>query len=331
MGFFDDLFGSDTELVDQSQPYVIPEAGRTYADPAMEYAARQLLASYFGGPGQPGMLSQPIPVPIQQTAGLSPLEIQARNLAGGLGGFAPQLNQAAQYYQQSAMGYNPMAAQSFMNPYMQNVYQPQMEEISRIGEQQKRDARSRQAQTGAFGGSRGGLQEAEIDRNTMQRQAEASGDLLYRGYGDAMDRSMGAFENMQNRMAGAASGIAGLGRQGYDMLTGQIDTFDRLGQTGRDIRDRAFGYQYDAARQMADDPYKRYMQGLDLLGGYGQFLPTYASGYGTSGLQTPGFEDQSGLDKFRENVGSAVDIVGGIGELLKVFGIGGGGGGGTTP
>ena len=62
MGFFDDLFGSDTELVDQSQPYVIPEAGRTYADPAMEYAARQLLGSYFGGPGQPGMLSQPIPI-----------------------------------------------------------------------------------------------------------------------------------------------------------------------------------------------------------------------------------------------------------------------------
>ena len=297
MGFFDDLFESDTELVDQSQPYVIPEAGRTYADPAMEYAARQLLASYFGGPGQPGMLSQPIPVPIQQTAGLSPLEMQARNLAGGLGGFGPQLNQAAQYYQQSAMGYNPMAAQSFMNPYMQNVYQPQMEEISRIGEQQKRDARSRQAQTGAFGGSRGGLQEAEIDRNTMQRQAQASGDLLYRGYGDSMDRSMGAFQDMQGRRAGAAAGMAGLGQQGYDMLSGQIGMLGGLGQMGRGIQDAAFANQYTAATQMADEPYMRMQRAMALMQGLSPFFPAYTSGFGGGMGQMGAYQDPSSFSK----------------------------------
>ena len=297
MGFFDDLFESDTELVDQSQPYVIPEAGRTYADPAMEYAARQLLASYFGGPGQPGMLSQPIPVPIQQTAGLSPLEIQARNLAGGLGGFAPQLNQAAQYYQQSAMGYNPMAAQSFMNPYMQNVYQPQMQEISRLGEQQKRDARSRQAQTGAFGGSRGAIQEAEIDRNTMQQQAQASGDLLYRGYGDSMDRSMGAFQDMQGRRAGAAAGMAGLGQQGYDMLSGQIGMLGGLGQMGRGIQDAAFANQYTAATQMADEPYMRMQRAMALMQGLSPFFPAYTSGFGGGMGQMGAYQDPSSFSK----------------------------------
>ena len=297
MGFFDDLFESDTELVDQSQPYVIPEAGRTYADPAMEYAARQLLASYFGGPGQPGMLSQPIPVPIQQTAGLSPLEIQARNLAGGLGGFAPQLNQAAQYYQQSAMGYNPMAAQSFMNPYMQNVYQPQMQEISRLGEQQKRDARSRQAQTGAFGGSRGAIQEAEIDRNTMQQQAQASGDLLYRGYGDSMDRSMGAFQDMQGRRAGAAAGMAGLGQQGYDMLSGQIGMLGGLGQMGRGIQDAAFANQYTAATQMADEPYMRMQRAMALMQGLSPFFPAYTSGVGGGMGQMGAYQDPSSFSK----------------------------------
>ena len=311
-------------MTQQQEPFVQPQASQSYFDPSIEQTARQVLGSIFN-PG--GFFSQPSQIPMRQVAGLGPMEVAARNLAGGLGGFAPQLNQASQYFQQSAMGYNPYAAQSFMNPYMENVYEPQKQEIARVGEQQKRDARARQAQAGAFGGSRGGLQEAEIDRNTMQQQAQASGDLLYRGYGDAMDRSMSAFENMQDRMAGAAAGIAGLGRQGYDMLTGQIDTLDRLGQRGRDIQDTAFGYQYDAARQMADDPYKRYMQGLDLLGGYGQFLPTYASGYGTSGLQTPGFEDQSGLDRFRENVGTFNDIIGGIESLLGLFNRDEGGGG----
>jgi len=200
------MFDSDTQVVDTSQPYVLPSAEKAFTDPATEYSARQLLSAYFGGPSQPGLLSQPIPVPVQQTAGLSPLEVTARNLAGGLGGFAPQLNMAQQYYMQSGMGYNPYYAQSFMNPYMQNVYQPQMQEISRLGEEQKRGARARQVQSGAFGGSRGAIQEAEIDRSVLDKQAQLGGDLLYKGYGDAMDRSMTGFENMQGRRAAAGRG-----------------------------------------------------------------------------------------------------------------------------
>ena len=102
------------ETQQKVEPFVGPQATQTFVDPALEFAARQLLGSYFGGPNQPGMINRPIPIPIRQTAGLSPLEIEARNLAGGLGGFAPQLNLAQQYYMQSGMGYNPMMAQSFI-------------------------------------------------------------------------------------------------------------------------------------------------------------------------------------------------------------------------
>ena len=281
-----------------SQTIIQPSAGHAYFDPSVEYTARQLLGSYFG---PQGLMSQPIPVPIQQTAGLGPLEIQARNMAGGLGGFAPQLNMAQQYYMQSGMGYNPWSAQSFMNPYMQNVYQPQMQEIGRLGEEQKRTARARQVQSGAFGGSRGAVQEAEIDRNVLQRQSELGGDLLYQGYGDAMDRSMTGFENMQGRRAAAGRGIAGLGQQGFDMLSGQIGTLGNLGQLGRGIQDTAFGRQYDAATQMADEPYMRFSRAQQMLGGLGGFLPTYTSGYGTGMQQQKVMEEQSGTDRFIED------------------------------
>jgi hypothetical protein len=290
---FSDFFESDTELVDTSQPYVLPKAERTYSDPAVEYGARQLLGSYFGGEGQPGLISQQIPVPIRQTAGLSPLEIQARNTAGGLGGFAPQLNQAQQYYQQSAMGYNPMMAQSFMNPYMSSVYAPQMQEIQRLGEAQKRDARAQQVQAGAFGGSRGAVQEAEIDRSVLDKQAQFGSDLAYKGYGDAMERSMTGFENMQGRRAGTARGIAGLGQQGYNMLTGQIDTLAGLGQTGRGIQDTALGSQYKAATQMADEPYMRLQRGQQMLGGLGGLLPQYMSGFGSGQGTMQAYQDPS--------------------------------------
>lgn len=297
MSWWDDLFESDTELVDTSQPYVLPKAQRDFTDPAVEYGARQLLGSYFGGVGQPGMISQQIPVPIRQTAGLSPLEIQARNTAGGLGGFAPQLNQAQQYYQQSAMGYNPMMAQSFMNPYMSSVYAPQMQEIQRLGEAQKRDARAQQVKSGAFGGSRGAVQEAEIDRSVLDKQAQFGSDLAYKGYSDAMERSMTGFENMQGRRAGAARGISGLGQQGYDMLTGQIGTLAGLGQTGRSIQDTALGNQYKAATQMADEPYMRLQRGQQMLGGLAGLLPQYSSGFGGGMGQMESYQDPSSAAK----------------------------------
>ena len=306
------IFDSSTEVVDTTQPYVLPTSEKSFTDPATEYSARQLLSAYFGGPGQPGLLSQPIPVPVQQTAGLSPLEVMARNLAGGLGGFGPQLNMAQQYYMQSGMGYNPWSAQSFMNPYMQNVYQPQMQEISRLGEEQKRQARSRQVQAGAFGGSRGAIQEAEIDRNVLDQQAQLGGDLLYKGYGDAMDRSMTGFENMQGRRAGAAAGIAGVGKQGFDMLSGQIGLLGNLGQAGRGIQDTAFANQYKAATQLADEPYMRLQRGQQMLGGLAPFLPTYRSGFGTQTNQLQAFQEPS---SFSRGLGAAI----GIGGLLGLF------------
>ena len=80
---------ASTGVTDTSIPVILPQAGQTFADPAMELATRNILASYFGTgqPGDLGLMGQPIPIPIQQVAGLSPLEVQARNAAQGLGGF----------------------------------------------------------------------------------------------------------------------------------------------------------------------------------------------------------------------------------------------------
>jgi len=79
------LFSSKTKEVETSVPTVQPQAGQTYSDPAVEMASRQMLDAYFNP--EYGMIGRQIPIPIQQVAGLSPQEIQARNLASGLGAF----------------------------------------------------------------------------------------------------------------------------------------------------------------------------------------------------------------------------------------------------
>ena len=288
------------ETVTNSQQVIQPKAGQVSQDPAVEKTGRDLLASYFG-PG--GLMSQAQPIPMQQVAGLSGMEQQARNAAGGLGGFAPQLNQAQQYYQQSAMGFNPQMAQSFMNPYQNAVIDPQMQAIQRQGDTQRRDARAQQVKSGAFGGSRGAVQEAEIRRGVGDRQAQVGSDLAYKGYNDAMANSMSGFNTMQSNRVGAAQGIAGLGQQGFNMLNDQIGTMNRLGGQGRDIQDRALGYQYDAATQMADEPYMRFQRGQQMLGGLSKFLPQYTSGYNTSQISNPAFEERNNGDRARDIIG----------------------------
>ena len=38
------------ETQQKVEPFIGPEASQTFVDPALEFAARQLLGSYFGGP-----------------------------------------------------------------------------------------------------------------------------------------------------------------------------------------------------------------------------------------------------------------------------------------
>jgi hypothetical protein len=161
-------------------------------------------------------------------------------------------------------------------------------------------------------------------------------------YGQAQQMGMGSYEDQMRRMQGAASGmfgqtqqqygtaldaygasggaqragaagIGGLGQQGYNMLTGQIGTMAGLGQTGRGIQDRAYGNQYTAATQMADEPYMRLQRGQQMLGGLAGYLPQYSSGYEGAGGQLTGVQQPSDWAK-------AGQVIGGIGSL---FGMGG--------
>ena len=50
--------------------------------------------------------------------------------------------------------------------------------------------------------------------------------------------------------------------------------------------------QYDAATQMADEPWMRFNRAQTMLGGLGKFLPTYATGYGTGMQRQQNFEEQ---------------------------------------
>ena len=472
---------SKQRQTDESMPVVQPSASQQYAAPGIELTSRQLLDAYFNP--EYGMIRQQIPIPVQQVAGLSPLEVQARNLSQGLGGFGQQLSEAQNLFRQSARGFDPRSAGAFadpraralyeqslgvfdprmgqqfidqqargiqtgaagdirgaqsmipgavgearrgleragrmgvgsalrgiaglrgtggqfdpsgiggfMDPFTQNVIDAQQAEIARLGEQQKIAARDQAVRSGAFGGSRGAIAQAEIGRNVLQQQAKTGAELRSQGFQQAQQAAQQAFEQAQGRrqqaaqltgqlgqagaqtalsaaqqagqlglsgaqglgslaaqragigadigrqfqagqqlgsgifsdrmgrIAGAAGGldrlsrgafgdalsafqagqqgaragaqgIAGLGRQGFDMLTGQIGTMSDLGGIGRGVQQRGLDAQYKAATQMADEPFMRLQRGFNVLGQGAQFMPGYTTGFG-SGQQAVGTYQQ---------------------------------------
>lgn len=180
--------------------------------------------------------------PTKSVAGFSPLQQQAQqgtanlqvpdqyNQAMGVTGAgimnAAQLGASSNPYdfQQNVAGY--------MNPYMQQVLNPQMDELRRqygiTGTQQAAQA----TQAGAFGGSRDAIMAAENQRNLGMAQNQAIGQA----YGNAFN----AAQNQYNQNAGfqlqanqaamqGANQLAGLGQQQLTAQQGILGLQNQMG------------------------------------------------------------------------------------------------------
>ena len=110
------IFSSKTKVAPPADVITTPQTGYSFVSPYMEDYSRRLLASYFGSPGEyAGLISRPKDIPIEQTAGLTPLQIQARQKTAGLGDFQESLDKARGLFGKEeatvdqAMGFIPEA------------------------------------------------------------------------------------------------------------------------------------------------------------------------------------------------------------------------------
>ena len=206
---------------------------------------------------------QPMPIPVQQYAGLDPMEMRAREMAGGLGGFTPYIQQGGQMMQQGAGYFTPAGIQQFYNPYEQDVVQQTMQDLQEQNQQQSMANRGRAISSGAFGGSRGRLMEQERERSFGRGMMEGIGGIRSQGYGQALQGAQAAGQGLGTM--GRAFGQLGMtGQQG---LMNQINAFNQMGQTGRNIQDQMYGAQYGAAQQMAQEPWQRMGQWGNMMQG----------------------------------------------------------------
>ena len=141
------------------------------------------------------------------TAGPSALQTQAFQGIGALT-VPTALTTAGQQAQQTygaSQQYMPTVGtvQSYMNPYLEAVLEPQRREANRQAEIARNQMQGRMAQAGAYGGSRQAIMEAEAQRNLQT----LLGDITGKGYA-------GAFETAQKqRQADIDTGLRGLAAQ----------------------------------------------------------------------------------------------------------------------
>jgi hypothetical protein len=113
----------------------------------------------------------------------------------------------------STQFYNPQLAGNFMNPYQQQVIDRTMLEMDRQGKIAQQNASANAVRAGAFGGTREGVQRAEMERNLMDQKANTIANLLNQGYTQSQAQAQQAFEQQQQRGLQAGTGIGALTNQ----------------------------------------------------------------------------------------------------------------------
>ena len=239
------MFSSSTKEVETAVPTVQPQASQTYSDPAMEMASRQMLDAYFNP--EYGMIGQQIPIPVQQIAGLSPQEIQARNLAGGLGGFGGQLAEAQDMYRQGSQAFDPSTAGLFADPRARALYEQSTRGYDPSMGQQFMDQDARRMMMGAAGDIRGAEQ-------GMSREAL----MAQQGMRDASGQVGSA----------ARSGQQGMGSAGDDISRAIAQAQQGMGQAGDRavVQGRLGQSRLDAAGRGIDSDIFSSMQGMSQAG-----------------------------------------------------------------
>lgn len=185
-----------------------------------------------------------------------------------MGGMAAEAAQGTPYIGMGAQGlmgatgmYDPRMGIPFMNPYQQQVIDESIRQINRQGDLARQNLQAQAVKAGAFGGSREGIQRAELERALAEQKNAAIVGGLQQGYGTAQQQAQAAFEAQQNRLGQSSSQLANLAPL-YTNIAAQraniLGQQSQLGQAlGAGIGSLA-GQQFGIGAQMA--------QGIGALG-----------------------------------------------------------------
>jgi hypothetical protein len=185
-----------------------------------------------------------------EVAGQDALQKAAQSLAvSGIGSFQPFLQQA-----QASTG--PQAFQQFMSPYQQQVIDTTLADFDKQAAIQQKQISDAAISSGAFGGSREGVAQAEYMAQSDKNKAALQAQLLQQGFGQAQ---AAAQQNFANQM-GLAAALPGLQSQ-------DISTLGSLGALNQAQQQAQLDAQREATRMAAFQPQEELNRFADITTG----------------------------------------------------------------
>jgi hypothetical protein len=196
-----------------------------------------------------------------------------------------------------------------MNPFMNLALQGQLDEMNRQAQIQGQGLQAQAVRSGAFGGSREGIQRAELGRNLAQTQNQAIANAMQQGYGQALSTAQ---QQQQAQMAGynqlgnLGQGIGGLAAQQFGIGSQSA----ALGQIAQGLGQQDVNFLYnlgstqqkqqqaelDAQRQNQLQQNMQPYQQLGFLSDIYKGAPSTQMGVTTSSQATPSpFQQIAGL------------------------------------
>ena len=187
------------------------------------------------------------------------------------GAFGPDLQRSRQFALGAAAPITAQEIQRFQSPFTQAVLQTTLDELDR--RQQIADQRlaDQAVKSGAFGGARFGVQQAESQRNLRDVQARTAADINQRAFQQALGQAQ-AQRQRESQAAGQFGNIAGqqmqLGSQGIQGLLQAGQLGQTQAQAGRDIA-------FEDFQRQQNFPFEQARFAAGILGGMPQPVTTF--------------------------------------------------------
>ena len=236
----------------------------------------------------------PVTLPEQRVAGFAPLQEQAiTGITGpqGVGAYLPGLTAGQGTFgtglgtlgtalgtiggalaptaeaRTAALGtaglFAPTDLTPYTNPFQQAVIDTTLQRLDEEGLRAQNQLGAQATQAGAFGGSRFGVESAQLGENLQDARARVLAQLNAQNYLQALQTGQSAFQNQQARQQQQAQLLSGIGG-----LTAQIGGQ----QAGIGAQQAAIGGQQIGAGQAAQQSGLKDLAALQQMGGQQQQL-----------------------------------------------------------
>jgi len=287
-----------------------------------------------------GLINVPRDLPKQTVAGFTQPQVTAQQAVAqqGIGAFQPFIDAASQTADAAAstgqlagqtiaggtQGFVPTTQNigAFRDPYQQFVTQEALKEIDRQGAIAGTNLASAAQKAGAFGGSRFGVQEAELARNIGDIKTRRVFEDASRNYQQALASAQAAQEAQQRRQIAAGQQLTGLtgqlgniartqggiGQLGQQLFGQDISNLLGVGAQQQQLLQAGFEAQRQNIAAQQQEPFQRISFGTEVLAG----LPF--------GGQTISQVPVTPANPFLQFAGGIGALGTGIGSLLEGFG-----------